>query len=256
MIVPRASREGFMTTMPEFSITFQAVVSRSIQSKTERSNVMRFSISALNGQPGSDTQGALLFGFNLNLPGQELPAVMATTGNKYRMLQNPNLLAELFLQMYRKFSQMDPGSLEMLQNALLGTSAPDSDRRDRPWLEQARAILHEEFAEQPTLSLIAAKVGVHPVHLAREFRQRYGSSVGEYVRKLRVEFACHQLLASDDPPVKIATAAGFVDQSHFSRTFKRFLGTTPGKYRAALRSAYSLHVPNGEQGKRVGLSIE
>jgi AraC family transcriptional regulator len=173
------------------------------------------------------------------------------------MLQNSSLLVELFLQMSRRFSQMDAASLKALESAVLGTSH-DPDRSHKLWLEKARAILEQEFAEQPTLSSIAAKVGVHPVHLAREFRRRYGSSVGEYVRKLRLEFACHQLVMSDDPPVKIATAAGFVDQSHFSRTFKRFLGITPGKYRAALKSAYSEHFSKGQSEKRVvnGLTLD
>jgi AraC-like DNA-binding protein len=101
-----------------------------------------------------------------------------------------------------------------------------------PWLEEVRKILNAEFAERPKLYEIAAKVGVHPVHLARQFRKYFGSSVKEYVRKLRVDFACQQLLASDAPPAQIASAAGFADQSHFSRTFKRVHGMTPGRYRA------------------------
>jgi len=192
-----------MTTKPDLFITFEAVVSRSAHSETEcSSNIFRFTISTLNGRGKTDTQGAQLFGFTLNLPAQQFASATAKSGSRGRMLQNPSLLAELFFQMYRKFSQMDADTLRALENALLRTGAADSDRRDRPWLEQGQAILQEEFAEQPTLSLIAAKLNVHPVHLARESRRRYGSSVGEYVRKLQVEFACHQLLASDDPPVK------------------------------------------------------
>lgn len=244
-----------MTIKPDLSISFQAVVSRGIPSPKETSNVIRFTISAVNerADPG---QGARLFDFTLNMPTHRLVSRVDASGARDRVAQNPSLLTELFLQIYRKFSAMDAGSLQSLENALMEISTSGSGRHDRPWLEQARAILQEEFTEQPTLSVIAAKVGVHPVHLAREFRRRYGSSVGEYVRKLRVEFACHQLLASDDPPVKIATAAGFVDQSHFSRTFKRFLGTTPGRYRAALKSAYSHHVSDKQSETHSVLRID
>jgi AraC family transcriptional regulator len=61
--------------------------------------------------------------------------------------------------------------------------------------------------------------------------------VGDYVRKLRIEYACHELVASARPIVDIALAAGFCDQSHFTRTFKLAVGSSPSQYRAALRGA-------------------
>ena len=69
--------------------------------------------------------------------------------------------------------------------------------------------------------------------LAREFRRRFGCSIGDYVRRLRIEFACRELAISDVPLYEIAFAAGFSDHSHFARTFKRATGMTPGAYRAA-----------------------
>lgn len=48
-----------------------------------------------------------------------------------------------------------------------------------------------------TLAQIAPIVGVHPIYLASEFRRRYGSSIGGYVRKVRIEYACRELSKSD-----------------------------------------------------------
>lgn len=142
------------------------------------------------------------------------------------------LLPAIFLSLYDHLRRIDAASLEQIERSVLsrGSSegAPD-------WLKNAKSILSEQFAEQCTLRDIAATVGVHPVHLAREFRKYFGASVGEYVRKVRIEYACQQLISSDDPPAKIASAAGFSDQSHFSRTFKRLRGTTPGRYRASVK---------------------
>ena len=73
---------------------------------------------------------------------------------------------------------------------------------------------------------------MHPVHLAREFRRFQRCTIGEYIRQLRIERACRQLHASDEPLATIASAVGFSDQSHFSRTFKRLIGMTPAGYRA------------------------
>jgi len=60
-------------------------------------------------------------------------------------------------------------------------------------------------------------------------------TIGEFVRKLRIEHACAQLLKGDFPLAAIALQAGFVDQSHFSKVFKLYVGMTPHKYRNMVR---------------------
>jgi AraC family transcriptional regulator len=110
------------------------------------------------------------------------------------------------------------------------------ERRPPAWLERARDLLRQEFAESHTLSAIAAAVGVHPTHLAREFRRLYGVTVGDYTRGLRIAFACRRLADSDAPLFEIAADAGFADHSHFARSFKAQTGVTPGEYRRASRS--------------------
>lgn len=104
------------------------------------------------------------------------------------------------------------------------------------WLEQARELLQSDFAKPLRLADIAQTVGVHPVHLAQTFRKSYRCTVGDYVRQLRIEYACHELASSESPIVDIALAAGFCDQSHFTRTFKRLTGVVPSQYRDGLRA--------------------
>src|SRR5262249_21772677 len=82
-------------------------------------------------------------------------------------------------------------------------------------------------AENLTHEAVAAAVGIHPVHLARVFRYHFGATLGDYVRRLRVEFAARQLITTEETLAGIALAAGFSDQSHFTRTFKRQTGMTP-----------------------------
>jgi AraC family transcriptional regulator len=95
-------------------------------------------------------------------------------------------------------------------------------------------MLEAHFLDDLSLSTIAQAVGVHSVHLSREFRRHYHSSVGEYIRKLRIEYACKQMLNPDLSLAEIASAAGFADQSHFSRTFKRLVGIPPAVFRSNL----------------------
>jgi AraC family transcriptional regulator len=99
---------------------------------------------------------------------------------------------------------------------------------------EVRDLLHERAPAAASLSDLAAAAGVHPVHLARSFRREYGVSVGDYARRLRLEWAAAEL-AGDAPLAEIAAGAGFADQSHFTRSFRRYAGTTPGRYRKLVR---------------------
>jgi AraC family transcriptional regulator len=151
-------------------------------------------------------------------------------------------LAYLATKLYREFKTIDDTSalvIEGLTLEILGEgsrqSLNSSQRQPPRWLAQAREMLHADFPKNPSLRLIASFVGVHPVHLARGFRQHYRCTVGEYVRQLRIEFASRELSRSDTPLVEIAAAAGFCSQSHFSTLFKRYTSFTPAEYRAISR---------------------
>jgi AraC-like DNA-binding protein len=100
-----------------------------------------------------------------------------------------------------------------------------------PWLERVQEQIHDEFRRHHTLESLAREAGFHHVHLAREFRRRYGCTVGHYIRQRRVEFGCHRLTASLDPLSEIALDAGFADQSHFTNTFCQLVGLSPAVFR-------------------------
>ena len=125
--------------------------------------------------------------------------------------------------------------LEMMAEALRNCGK-DPGRETAPWLERARGVLRERLTERLTLSGLAQVLGVHPVYLACSFRRRYGCTVGEYVRQLRVEVACRELSTADTPLAQVALNVGFSDQSQFSRAFKRTAGLTPSEYRKMFRA--------------------
>jgi AraC family transcriptional regulator len=99
------------------------------------------------------------------------------------------------------------------------------------WLKQVHDLLHSRFKESVRLAEIAREVGMHPVHVAREFHRYYGTTIGEFRRKCRIHFACDQLRCSELPIVEIAYEAGFSQQPHFTNVFKRVTGITPCRYR-------------------------
>jgi AraC family transcriptional regulator len=148
--------------------------------------------------------------------------------------------AWLATRLYREFQSPDGLSpfvvegliLEILGEVVRRPVAPGAAPR---WLLQAAEMLHARFRENLSLDEVAGTVGVHPAHLARSFRRHLRCSAGEYVRRLRVEYACRELCGRDTPLAEIALDCGFVDQSHLSVVFKRHTGLTPAAYRKFYR---------------------
>jgi len=153
-------------------------------------------------------------------------------------------MALLAIRLYKEFRNVDKVSplsveglvLEMLA-ALSRRLENDTEHYLSGWLRDATTLLHDRFSETVTLGEIARQVGIHPVHLARAFRKRYRCSPGEYQRRLRVEHASRQLMATGRSLADIALSSGFSDQAHFCRVFKAHMGLTPAKFRATFRSS-------------------
>ena len=140
-------------------------------------------------------------------------------------------------RLYGEFRQRDnaaPIAIEGLVLEILAESVRGSgpSARNAPkWLLRARDMINARFLDVPSLTDIAAAAGVHPVHLSREFRRYFEITVGEYMRKLRVDHASQLLASTNTPLAEIADVCGFADQSHFSSTFKRTVGMTPARFR-------------------------
>jgi AraC family transcriptional regulator len=102
-------------------------------------------------------------------------------------------------------------------------------RRPIPrWLESAREQLALQFRDPPSLAELAARVGVHPVHLARTFRARCGMTIGAFVRESRVFHAIERMEAGSSL-ASAALEAGFSDQSHMTRAIRAARGAPPGR---------------------------
>jgi AraC family transcriptional regulator len=120
-----------------------------------------------------------------------------------------------------------------LELTTLAHRAAARDDDECHWLDAAAELLRGRYRDPPTATELALEVGVHPAHLARRFRARFGESVGSYARNARLDWAVDRL-RTDAPLARIACEAGFADQSHFTRAFARRFGVAPGRYRAAL----------------------
>jgi len=143
----------------------------------------------------------------------------------------------LAFPVWREFHRDDEASalgmdeaMALLCAAVQGTfevSVSSATRR----LDRAAEYIGEGLGPAPGLAEVAAMVGVHPMHLAKLFRRRHGCSMGEFVRRRRIAWACGQLADRSLTIASIAVGAGFADHAHFTRTFRRLTGCTPSWYR-------------------------
>jgi AraC family transcriptional regulator len=161
----------------------------------------------------------------------KVPGVIVSRGGSLTWLAS---------KLYYEYRHMDELSTLAIEGIVLEMMAEVSrsisrvrDRNPPDWLRRARQIVRARFMENLRVTSVAQMVGVHPVHLAAEFRRFYGSTIGEYIRRIRVDFACIQLSTTKTPLVEIALASGFCDHSHFSTNFKRLTGISPIAYRGS-----------------------
>ena len=147
----------------------------------------------------------------------------------------------LFYNIYKEAKLSDDTSNLTIDALLLETfetirgvekfSAPGTPR----WVKKIDEILHENFDHTLSLQKVSEELGLHFVHLSRDFPRYFRCNFSQYVRKIKVEKALGLLRNQKLSMTDIAFACGFADQSHFIRCFKEFTGLTPNDFRHLTR---------------------
>lgn len=100
--------------------------------------------------------------------------------------------------------------------------------------KQLKAIRDENLERTNktiNISRIASEIGIHPVHLARIYKQTYGLSIQDDRQLRRVKSGCSLLLGTQKTIAEIANELNFFDQSHFLRVFRNFMRISPNEFR-------------------------
>jgi len=139
-----------------------------------------------------------------------------------------------FLRTYPELLISDQLSDSAIRMTFLGMLRPLRTRRryaPPSWVRQVRNVLNDRWNENITLDVLAAEIGVHPVTVSKYFPTHFSSTLGSYVRQIRIEKSLALIKGSDLPLTEIAHQCGFADQSHFSRTFRHYTGMQPKAFR-------------------------
>lgn len=90
--------------------------------------------------------------------------------------------------------------------------------------------IHEHYAEKITLGELCQNYNLSPDYCNKLFRSYYGDNFSGYLKKVRLEKACH-LLQQGVSVLDAATATGYSDYYYFIKVFKKEYGVTPYQYK-------------------------
>jgi len=163
-------------------------------------------------------------------------------------------------RLYSEFCRGDAASAIAIEGLILELLAEIARDDSKPrsalpkWLKHATEIVEARFLERLSLAEIASEVGVHYVHLSRQFHKYNRCTIGELIRRRRVQYASHLLAHSETPLAEIALICGFSDQSHLSFLFKRYMGLSPSKFRTLAGRDFTASHPGYDFGAPLALS--
>lgn len=100
----------------------------------------------------------------------------------------------------------------------------------RARVEKAILILRERLAEPPSLEQLGRLVGCSHYYLSRTFSKETGSTIQQYLRRLRVEKAAELLKSGRFNVTEAALEVGYNSMSHFSQAFCHEMGVCPALY--------------------------
>lgn len=99
-------------------------------------------------------------------------------------------------------------------------------RTDKNFIKAVKFI-YNNLDNVLDIECIAQEVGLSVSTLKRLFLEATGSSIGKFIRRLRMESAFRSLRNKELSVIEIALRAGFEDHSAFSRSFKNIFGYSP-----------------------------
>lgn len=148
------------------------------------------------------------------------------------IVKNPNSKF-LILKMYKELLEKDIYSNTSIQMLLLDTITKpiNSNSNKRPqWLIELLEILNDEWSKFHNLTDLSLAINVHPTTISKYFTRYCGCTLGEYMRKLKIDKSLTLIKNESLSLTEIAVECGFSDQSHFIRNFKKYTHHLPKEF--------------------------
>ncbi len=145
-----------------------------------------------------------------------------------------NMFGALFERYRHTGENWDYACLSIVYEIFANLSHELSERNGRivpKRMLDIKSFIDENYGIRDiTIPVLSGMCGVSEVYFRREFRECFGASPIEYIKKVRLENAKGLLSSGLYPISEVATRCGFDSISYFSYEFKRKCGESPGDY--------------------------
>src|SRR5437773_338747 len=110
-----------------------------------------------------------------------------------------------------------------------------------------RVLVHiqQHLDEPPSLEELARLACLSPYHFHHVFTGMLHESLGNHMRRLRLERAASRLKLTQLPVVEIAFEAGYETHEAFSRAFRKSFGLSPIAFRRRDGLKMQIQIPSG-----------
>jgi len=156
-----------------------------------------------------------------------------------KLVDDRGTLRELFEMTYAEFTSNRPYSAELISTYLqaiflqVRQHFTEPSREASSLVERCLGYIHENYAQEFGIEVLAATVSVSPSYLYRLFKKKMSLTPMHYRNVVRVDKA--KLLLADRALTvgTVAERVGFDDSKYFARVFKELAGMSPSAYRRA-----------------------
>lgn len=147
---------------------------------------------------------------------------------------------ELFEKLYKLHLKTDAGSAILLKATLLELVAIflENDKREikhaaanDPFVDTVKCFIREHISENLSVKILADKMGFNEKYFIDVFKQHFGTTPAQYVKKTRLEVAKHELLYTDNKVLYIPNKIGYSSLQKLSQDFKAYTGFSPSEFR-------------------------
>lgn len=153
-------------------------------------------------------------------------------------------LKRLFDTMYREYTEQQEGYNSVLLGCLIqllvcfmrqyeaqNTIPSAAHKAQEKYMAEVLKYIEDNYSGHLSLQELAGVALLSPNHLCKVFKDLTGTTMSEYIQKLRLNKACELLRSSALSLQEIAGEVGYRDVGYLRRVFKKELGQTPSEYR-------------------------
>ena len=107
----------------------------------------------------------------------------------------------------------------------------EGDDRQLDQINASVQRILSDFAQPLSAADFAMYLGMSESRFSRSFRRATGNTFTDFVNRIRVQQACHLLMATDRQVTHICYEVGFNNVANFNRRFLEVKGMTPTQFR-------------------------